>query len=147
MPLDGGASQRVLVVRAGSRLLAVASRHVVETMRPLAVAALAGVPNFVLGAAIIRGIPTPVVDVAALLGMVDPRPERFVTIRVGEHFVALAVESVVGMRSLDVESLPPLTAHAVGGAVDAIGRLDAELVLVLAAARVVPDDIWQAVGA
>jgi purine-binding chemotaxis protein CheW len=146
MQLDGVASLRVLVMRAGSRVCALPSQHVVETMRPLHVTALAGGPSSVLGAALVRGVPTPVVDVGALIGVTDARPGRFVTIRVGQRIIALAVTSVVGLRLLDRESLPPLALHALGGTLEALAGLDAELVLVLSAARMVPDDVWQAVS-
>jgi purine-binding chemotaxis protein CheW len=145
MQLDSVASLRVLVMRAGSRVCALPSQHVVETMRPLGVTALAGAPPSVLGVALIRGAPTPVVDVGVLLGATDARPGRFVTIRVGERIIALAVTSVVGLRLHDRDSLPPLAQHALGGALEALTRLDAELVLVLAAARMVPDEVWEAV--
>lgn len=153
MALDAGATDRVLVVRAGSHLVAVPAAHVTETMRPLAVAPLAGLPSFVLGAAVIRGLPTPVVDLAGLVGAGDPDPGpgpgpgRFVVLRVGARRVALAVTAVVGMRAMAIEALPPLFAQPAEGAALAIGRLDAELVLILTGTRLVPDDVWSAVEA
>jgi chemotaxis signal transduction protein len=142
----GGASVHALAMWAGDRLLAVPIARAVEIMRPLTVTPLAGAPDYVLGASVIRGQLTPVVDLAALLGAVDRRPGRFVTVRAGDRQVALAASSVVGVRSLELEALPPLFENAAGGAIDAIGRVDAELVLVLGATRIVPDDVLLAVG-
>jgi len=125
-------------------------RYIVETMRPLAIQALASCPTAIRGLAIIRGLPTPVVDVANLLGLnPDGTPSgegRFVTLRLGPRQVALAVDAVVGLRTLPpstIEALPPLLGDAAQGAVDSIGLLDAELVMVLRAGRLVPDEVWQ----
>ena len=145
MDRSGGASVRVLAVRAGARLLAVPISSLAEIMRPLAMTALTGVPAFILGASIIRGCLAPVVDMAALLGAADPAPGRLVALRLGSRRVALAVHSVLGVRTLDVETLQPLFAQAVAGAVEGLGRLDSELVHVLGATRIVPEAVWPAV--
>ena len=118
-------------------------------MRPLPLEPLAGVPPEVLGAAIIRGVPTPVVDVRRLLGGAADPPARFVTIRAGATTVALAVDHVVGVVAVEpaaLHALPPLLSGAAAGAVAAIGRLDAELLLVLEAARLVPPELLAAPG-
>jgi purine-binding chemotaxis protein CheW len=90
------------------------------------------------------------VDVARLLDpSVDPRDPvphgaaRFVTVRTSDRTVALAVDAVVGIRGLPAGTLgelPPLLRDAGSDAVAAIGTLDAELLLVLRAARLVPGD-------
>jgi purine-binding chemotaxis protein CheW len=113
-------------------------------MRPLPVTPLAGAPAFVQGLSVIRGTPVPVVDLGALLSGSDPaKPTRFVTLRLDGRCVALAVEGVLGIRELPgtLSSLPPLLADASAEAVSALGILDAELVLVLEAARLVPDSV------
>jgi purine-binding chemotaxis protein CheW len=85
---------------------------VVEVMRPLPLEPVIGLPTFILGLSVIRGAPVPVVDLAALTG--DRRGSgttRFVTLGLGERRVAVAVEEVLGVRALDVETLqelPPL---------------------------------------
>ena len=56
-----------LVFRAGPLLCALRLDEVIETMRPLDVQPLAGTPAFVLGISVLRGVPTPVIDVARLL--------------------------------------------------------------------------------
>jgi chemotaxis signal transduction protein len=53
---------RTLVVGVKGRLCAVPLSHVIEIMRPLPVEPISSVPSFVQGISIIRGIPTPVVD-------------------------------------------------------------------------------------
>jgi purine-binding chemotaxis protein CheW len=134
-----------LICRVGERLCALPLGHVVETMRPLPVEAIAGAPHFVLGLAVIRGVPVPVVDTAELLGAPATSVNRFVTVTVGERWVALAVSSVLGVREVatgSLHELPPLLHEASADVVAAIGRLDAELLLVLNATRLLPADAW-----
>lgn len=134
-----------LVCRTRTRLCALPLRDVIETMRPLPVAPLAGVPPFVRGLSVIRGIPVPVVDLGAILfGLEPPYPTRFVTLRLEARRVALALEAVLGIRELPgtLTALPPLLLDASSEAVSAIGSLDEELLLVLEATRLVPDSLW-----
>jgi purine-binding chemotaxis protein CheW len=119
-------------------------KHVVETMRPLPVSPLAGAPPFVCGLSVIRGLPGPVVDLGALLSGSEPAsPTRFVTLRLEDRRVALAVEAVLGIQELPdtLGSLPKLLAEASAEAVSAVGTLDAELLLVLEAARLMVDPL------
>jgi purine-binding chemotaxis protein CheW len=131
-------------------LAALPLEHVVETMRPLPVAPLAEAPAFVMGVAIVRGEPTPVVDAGALLGVADePCPTRFVTMRTGGRQVALAVEGVLDVRDLDrdaLHELPPLLGCANTEAVTALGALDAGLLVVLRAALAVSDAFWESIA-
>jgi purine-binding chemotaxis protein CheW len=60
-------SDLFLLCRIGSSIGALALKDVRETMRPLPIEPLAGTPPFVLGLAIVRGFPTPVIDAARLL--------------------------------------------------------------------------------
>ena len=133
-----------LVCRVQARLCALPLEHVVETMRPLAVEPLANAPSFVLGLAVVRGEPLAVVDAARVMGMQDAPIGRFVTVAVGVGRIALAVGDVVGMRRLppgSLRALPPLLHEAAGDVVDAVGLLDAELLLMLRSARLLPDDV------
>jgi len=119
---------------------------------------MAGAPPYVRGLAIIRGAPVPVVDVARLLGEEAANTEvgarvqpsaRFVTLKVAERAIALAVDGVVGVRTLAVESLrelPALLRDAEVDAVSSIGTLDSELLLVLRSARLVPQNLLVADG-
>src|ERR1700682_2533064 len=107
-----GGTSKALIVGLQSRVYAVPLAHVIEIMRPLPIERLAGVPAFVSGVAIIRGIPTPVVDLGAILGTPNEAAERFVTLRVGNNQVVLSVTAVLGVRDLDtilaLQELPPL---------------------------------------
>jgi purine-binding chemotaxis protein CheW len=116
---------------------------VIETMRPLPCNALLGVEPPVLGMSIIRGVATPVLDGGMLLGHAPTVGGRYVTVRAGSRTVAIAVDEVVGVRTLTdgmLDELPPL-ARAAGDAFEQIGLLDGELLVVLRGARLVPDAI------
>jgi purine-binding chemotaxis protein CheW len=137
-----------LVCRVRNLCCALSVSHVVETMRPQPVEPLTSAPGFVIGVAVIRGVAVPVVDVGALLGSPEPpRPTRFVTLAIGTRSVALAVEGIVGVRSLPrdaLEELPPLLRDARHDAVERIGTLDASLLVVLRTARMVTDAVLNA---
>jgi purine-binding chemotaxis protein CheW len=143
----------VLVCRVGGWLCALPIAQVEETMRPLPVEPLAAVPAFVLGLSIIRGVPTPVVDTGALLGARDrPRPSRLVVLRLqdGDRKVALAVEAVLGVRTIPataLDRLPPLLRDASRDVVTAVGALDDAFLVALHAGRLVPESVWDALAA
>jgi purine-binding chemotaxis protein CheW len=125
--------------------------QVIETMRPLRVELIAGVPSFVRGVAIIRGILTPVVDLGAVLGAPEEAAERFVTVRAGDKQVALSVSAVLGVRDLDaltmIHELPPLLRGATREVVETIGTLDEQFLVVLQAGWELPDEVWLALAA
>jgi purine-binding chemotaxis protein CheW len=136
-----------LLCRAGTVHCALPLELVEEAMRPLPIEAIAFVPAFVRGLAIVRGNPIPVIDVGALLtGGLSP-PTRFVTVKAGNRRAALAFSEVIGVRDLSRDSfngMPPLL-HAVNAdAVSGVSALDAGLVVLLSTARLVPDDVWAA---
>jgi purine-binding chemotaxis protein CheW len=141
---------RFLLCRIGSRIGALPLGDVREIMRPLPIEPLAGTPPFVLGLAIVRGSPTPVIDAGRLLGSIgSSAPARFVSLRLGERTAALAVDAVLDVRSLaagTTADIPPLLREAGSDLLSAIGALDRELLLVLEAARLVPESIWGAIG-
>ena len=116
---------------------------VVETMRPLPVSPIAGAPPAVLGVSMIRGVPTVVVAIARLLSEVVPPPGRFITIRLGgERTIALAVDAVIGIRTLcdsELHPLPPLLGDT--AAIGNLAALDAELVYALRTGQLVPDEL------
>jgi purine-binding chemotaxis protein CheW len=144
----GENNDRFLLCRVGSRIAALDIRDVWETMRPLPIEPLTGTPPFVLGLAIVRGVPTPVVDADRLLGSSGSSPTRFVLLKLGVRSAALAVDAVLEIRALPAEvlaSIPPLLQEAGTGLVALIGTLDAQLLLVLQAARLVPDSAWKAI--
>lgn len=136
-----------MIVTVGRRACAIGLQYVAETMRPLAIEAISGTPEFVRGVSVIRGTPIPVVDLQVLLenGENSAAYGRFVTVKVGERRVALAVDGVVGVRDLDpaqIGELPPLLRDIDADVVEAIGTCDAQLLIVLRAARIVPDEVW-----
>jgi purine-binding chemotaxis protein CheW len=150
---QGEENNRFLLCRIGSLIGAVALKDVRETMRPLPIEPLMGMPPFVLGLAIIRGVPAPVVDAGRLVGpstspspIGSPSPARFVSLKLGERTAALAVDAVLDVCSIPSETLstmPPLL--PTGDAVSVIGALDTKLLLVLEVARLVPDSVWIAI--
>jgi purine-binding chemotaxis protein CheW len=139
----------VLIVRMRAYKVALPIAHVVEQMRPLPVEELRGAPAYVLGTSRVRGAAIAVVDLGRfLVGTPGPAPGRWVTVRVGDRRVALAVDAVEGVRPADpaaLGALPALLQDAEADAVDALGILDASLLLVLRAARLV--DVAAAVSA
>jgi purine-binding chemotaxis protein CheW len=148
---SAAASASFLVVRVHTGLAALSLSEVLEIMRPLPVEPVAGMPASVLGLSVIRGKPVPVVHLGTLLGSAGPAdPTRFVTIRVAGRRVALAVDEVLGVRTLDpaaFDRLPPLLRDAQGDAIEAIGALDRHLLVVLNGARVLSEEISSALGA
>jgi len=137
---------RLLLSQVGSRLCGVPLEHIDEIMRPLAIVPLAGAPSFVLGAAVIRGRPVPVLDAQSLLGLPRSPPSRFITLKAGQRTVALAVSAILGVRSVAPEALgdlPPLLQPG-GELLAAIGSLDDQLLLVLRTSFLVPDSLWAA---
>jgi purine-binding chemotaxis protein CheW len=135
-----------LVFRAGSMLCALRLADVIETMRPLGTRPLAGTPAFVRGVSIVRGVPTPVVDVARLLGGERAEVCRFVAVRTERGPVVFATGPVLGVRITapgDGSGHPGLLGAA-GRLVAGVGTLDGETVLLLQSMRVVPDEVWAA---
>jgi purine-binding chemotaxis protein CheW len=139
------AREQVLIFRTGSHLWALPVGSVVETMRPLPIQPLPDAPPAVLGVALIRGTPTPVVDARAALAT-EPAaaaPTRFVTLDLGARSVALAVDAVIGVRALPAAAMhaPPPVLEGDRGPVAALGTADAELLVVLRSAQLVPEDV------
>ena len=152
--LSGGALETspVFVVMVGARACAFPLHHVAETMRPLPIKPVAGTPSFVCGVSLIRGTPTPVVDLKALLenSANSPSYGRFVSLKLDDRRVAIGVDSVVGLRHLDLAQLgelPPLLRDVAADLIESFGSRDAQLLLVLRAARIVPDEVWTTLAA
>lgn len=119
-------------------LAALPVRHVRETMRPLPVEPLAGAPGFVLGAAIVRGRPVPVIDAAKLVSGRPDQATRWIAIEIGPRAAVIAVHEVIGVQPLTLVTDPaPLLARAARGAIDELASLDGELLAVLRAGRLV----------
>ncbi len=136
----------MLLCRVGPLVCALPLEHISETMRPLPLERIQGMPPFVDGVSIIRGVAVPVVDLARLLGSENAsRRCRFVVVRVHERRVALAVDLVMGIGSVPGSAavLPPLLGDANAEFVAAIGALDARLLVILESGLILPASAWQ----
>lgn len=144
--MSGDPAGRFLMVRAQGWRCALPLGEVLETLRPLPVSPVTGVPSFVRGVSIVRGEPTPVISLALLMGgTASPEPRRFVLLRVPERRVALEVDEVLGLRALSPEelgSVPPLLQGAAAGQLQVLGTLDGELLGALSTARLLPAETW-----
>jgi purine-binding chemotaxis protein CheW len=141
-------SERVLVCRSG-RLCLLPLAAAIETMRPLPLAPLPGAPAWVAGVAVIRGLPTPVLDASALSGDSTRAPAgRLVTLRSSARVVGLAVQEVLGIRDLARSTLLDLAPLLSGeAAIASVSALDGEIAMVLRTARLVPEETWKALEA
>jgi purine-binding chemotaxis protein CheW len=148
---DEGAGVLALVFRAGPLLCAVNLDEVIETMRPLETRTLAGTPAFVRGITVLRGVPTPVVDVSRLLGGGSGGdPERYLAVRTERGAVALATGEILGIRSVEAEPTgghPALLGGRSTRLVAGVGTLGTEPLLLLQSMRAVPDEVWEAAAA
>lgn len=153
-PVDGRATEAlvthgsaVLLCQVGRLVCALPLEHISETMRPLPIEPLNGMPAFVDGLSVIRGLPVPVVDLARLLGIEGgTRRTRFVVVKAHERYVALAVELVIGVGKPPSSEapLPSLLGEANAEFVAAIGALDDRLLMVLESGLILPAAAWKA---
>ena len=135
------------VVMVGTRACAFPLNLVAETMRPLPIKSVVGTPDFVCGVSVIRGMPTPVIDLKALLENSAKSADygRFVSLKLEDRRVVIGVDSVVGLKHLDLAQLgklPPLLRTVTAKLIESFGTRDAELLIVLNAAHIVPDEVW-----
>ncbi|MBI4869748.1 MAG: chemotaxis protein CheW [Candidatus Wallbacteria bacterium] len=140
----------VLIVRAGGLIAALPVGSVMETMRPLPVARLSGVPAFVAGSAVVRGEVAPVVDLAALLtGRPLSATSRWVCVVAANRRIAVgvdAVESVSRLPAETLEALPGLLEGAAAGAVERLAAHDTDLLVLLRLSKLIPPEVWGALG-
>jgi purine-binding chemotaxis protein CheW len=136
----------VLVFRCGAILGALPVEDVRETLRPLPVVEIEPAPGFVMGMSMIRGLPTVVINGNRLLsrdgGAISAASSgsRFISLKIPERPVALAVDETLGIRDLPeaaMTALPPLLGAADQGPIEQLARLDGELWMLLSAARLV----------
>ena len=119
-------------------------------MRPLPIEPVAGVPEYIEGLAVIRGVPRPVIDAARLLTGHPGTPTRFVVLRTDGGRVALAVEAVLAVSAIPhrlLHDLPRIAGEEAEGALERVAAWDGGLVLVLRAARLVPEHVWPVLSA
>jgi purine-binding chemotaxis protein CheW len=132
-----------LLCRSSGRLCAIPLQHVGETMRALPVDPLPGMPQGVLGAAMVRGAVTPVLDLGSLIGATSSAGHYFVSLHVDGRSAVLAVDAVVGVVRLgegELAQSPPLFGGADDGRIAAVGIHDAALMPVLRTARLLPGE-------
>jgi chemotaxis signal transduction protein len=100
-----------------------------------------------LGVAVVRGVPTPVIDCGAFVreGAL-PEHTRWASVRCGDRTAVLAFEAILGVRELPAEGsdLPPLLSGAPSELLAGLALLDRKLLLVLNGSRLVPEQVWQA---
>ena len=136
-----------LICRSAGHRCALPLAKIREIMRPLPmerVAESGTVASFVLGAAVVRGAVVPVVSLAGLFGRPDALlSSRYISLKLGTRHAVLAVEEVLGIHELgDTDAMPPLLGAFEHEAVATVTIHDSELLYVLQAARLVPDDVW-----
>jgi purine-binding chemotaxis protein CheW len=95
--------------------------------------------------------PTPVVDLKALLNKSENSTSvgRFVSLKFDDRHVAIGVDSVIGLRYLNsaqLGDLPPLLRDVTTDRIESFGIRDAQLLLVLHAARTVPGEVWKIIA-
>lgn len=138
------ASIAVLVLRAAGRICAIRLTDVVETLRPLRVESLPELPAYILGMSVLRGAAVPVVHLGLLFGVPDDTPpRRWVSLRLADRGLALAVDEVQGVRDLKaghMESLPSMM-QAVA-AIESVGVVDRQLVSLMTSGRLLTEDPW-----
>lgn len=151
MPSEQSPHAAFLLCRSRLRLCALPLHQVRETMRALPLDPLPNMPPFMLGVSIIRGQVVPVVDLAVLTAQDAAKPgTRLITLTLGQRQVALAVDDVIGVRSLPASTLcqvPPLLDGADAGMLAALTTRDVELLLVLQTAHLIPDALWPLLAA
>ncbi len=133
-----------LVVELAGQKCALPAATVVETMRPLPIQPAAKAPAFVTGMAVIRGRATAVVDLGVLLGSERRPPSRFVTVRAGDHTVALVVTAVLGLYEIEerqIAQMPPILSGAGRDAAEQIALQDGMLLSTLNGARLLSEDL------
>jgi purine-binding chemotaxis protein CheW len=137
-----------LMCRVARHHCALPLTHVVETSAPLPVRSVPNMPAFISGLSLVRGMPVPVVNAAALIGVSNGwAPARFITLQVADRQVILAVDEVIGIRAVPADpfdAMPALLGEAPNDVVVAIGALDASFLWLLDAARIVPETVWRA---
>ena len=138
---ENGTDRAVLLCRAGSRVCGLPLESVVETLRPLATESVSGAPPFVVGVAVVRGRPTPVIDASLLIGATVAPVARWVLCRVADRHAVLAVSAVVGVATASATSLDasaPILDGCAHGVVESLAVHDRALLLLLSATRWIP---------
>lgn len=143
---EGDGAATYLLCRVSRQLHAIPIEHVIEVMRMLPIEPVASAPSYVRGVSIVRGVPTPVVDTGLLTGGTETLARRLVEIKTEGRVIALVVEDVLGIRTLQSSrcgELPPLLRDVASETIAGIGTLDTSLLLILRLAKVVPEGFFE----
>jgi purine-binding chemotaxis protein CheW len=142
------ASTRYLIVRAADRLCGLPLASVVEIMRPLPLQELAGLPAYLCGLAVVRGEPTPVVDVSTVLtGVSNTKIGRFLSMRSAGRPFVLGVEAVVGLKTVErstLRAVPELLDPA-RDLVESVGTVGTELLTIFRSSGAFAEELWAGV--
>lgn len=152
--MSSGLQRSYLLVQCRSWHCALPLTEVVETMRPLPLQSVAGVPRFVLGLSLIRGELIPVVDLARILGAEGGEERgaeggRLVVVRTAERRLALAVDAVLRVLPPELAEgckVAPLLRQALPAEVAALAVLDGAALAVLESVNVLPEGAWTTLG-
>lgn len=130
---EGGAH---LLLRAGDATIALPATVVLEIFEPERCHPVPGTPRYVIGIASLRGVPLPLVDLAAAL---DPEGEaraeggaraqlggrRVLVVSTASYLVGLVVDATLGVVPIGPAELRPVTVAAGDRwAAFALGELD-----------------------
>lgn len=135
-----------LTLRAAGRHCAIPVAAVIEVLRPLPVEPLAGVPSFLLGLALVRGQPVPVVDLGGVLDQQLRPASRWLHLRLEQRRLALAVEAVGRVEQLaevDWQPLPCVFDGEATAAVTQLAERDRYLLTQLNVMRLLSEPLWQ----
>jgi purine-binding chemotaxis protein CheW len=157
MTLNGAKeNEHYLLFRSGTCIGALALGDVREVMRALPIERIADTPPSVMGLSMLRGAPAPVIHAGCLFGTLPGTartearpPARFVALRLGVRSACLAVDAVLDVRVLPRDQLhqaPSLLGGSAAELMSSIGVLDASLLVVLNAARIVPEAVWHSLA-
>jgi purine-binding chemotaxis protein CheW len=112
MPSESSASHDVLIFRAGEHHCAIASHHIAELILMPALIRLPGQPALLDGFLNLRGRTVPVARLHHLLQIVVPEPSLhspLIVVQTGQDLLALRVDSIDQVVSVDDEALIPCT--------------------------------------
>lgn len=137
--------ETILLVRSLRWYCAFPVATVRETCRPLPLQSVQGVPPFVRGVSVIRGVSTPVLHLGMMLSDEAYRPgQRFVNAVVSSRPVAFEVDEVLGVRRLSRTQLAatqPLVQGALTTRIDMLSVLDGELLAWLDTTKLVENEL------
>lgn len=114
----------------------------VETLRPLPIERLPGLPEAILGLSIIRGVTVPVVDLAVLFREPAGAARHWVFVRAEERHLALAASRVIGVHEIGAApegSGLAFAARIAAPFIAAVAMHAGRLLAVLDVARIFPE--------